>query len=82
MFPERFPTYFEYADEIHLYWTQDFLDGSIHAGTYTKEAGLVVHNNDALSSFVVKYDADRIGSQLPSLDQLTQKRSKSIERKS
>lgn len=74
VFCQRFPTYFEYADEIHFYWTQDLEKWSVHAATYTKGKGLVVHDNDALDSFTQKYDADRKDSgsdlQLPSLHEL------------
>jgi predicted ABC-type ATPase len=70
MFTERFPTYFEYADEIHIYWTQDFLVGSVHAATYRKGKGLVVHNNEALQKFTEKYDNDRKNKNLPSLNDL------------
>lgn len=73
MFPERFPIYFEYADEIHIYWTDNYLKGSKHVATYNKEQGFAVHNSEAMSCFIKKYDEDRKNSpNLPSFDKLIQ----------
>ena len=73
MFPERFPIYFEYADEIHLYWTDNCLNGSKHVATYNKSQGFVVRNSEAMSCFIKKYDEDRKSSpNLPSFDKLIQ----------
>jgi len=55
MFSERLATYFEYADEIYVYWTDDFLKGSTLAATYTKDGGLIVCNQKTLDCFVKKY---------------------------
>lgn len=75
MFCERFPSYFEYADEIQLYWTENFLKGSIHAATYTKNKEFIVHDNEALNHFITKYNLDRKNTpSLPSLDELIQTR--------
>ncbi len=73
MFPERLPTYFEYADELNFYWTWDFAQGSICAATLTKEHGLVVHDQKSFDAFIKKYDEDRMGSQLPAFDELVKK---------
>ncbi len=73
LFHQRFPTYFEYADKIYLYWTQDFSKGSIHAATYERGKKLVINNKEALLNFVAKYDEDRKNSQLPSFDELINK---------
>ena len=71
MLPERFPVYFEYADELHFYWTyENFLQGAVHAATYIKNKELQVHNPIALAAFIKKYDIDRTGSTLPSFQQL------------
>lgn len=72
VFHQRFPTYFQYADEIHFYWTDDFAKGSTCSASYKKNAGLTVHNQQAFNSFTQKYDADRKGSAIPSLDELVQ----------
>jgi len=76
MFPERFPTYFTYADEIHFYWTEDFLKGSVHAATFFKDKGLVILDTNAFDSFIKKYDTDRTGTSLASFDELVQKQIK------
>jgi hypothetical protein len=54
-FPERFSVYFQYADEIHLYWTQDFKKGSVKAATFDKIKGMTVHNQQAYECFVEQY---------------------------
>jgi hypothetical protein len=73
MFPERFPIYFKYADEIHIYWTDDFLNGSKHAATYNKNQGFVIYNSEAMNNFIKKYDDDRKNlPNLPSFDKLIQ----------
>lgn len=60
-FPEKFSTYFEYADEIQLYWTdEDFVkNGSKLAATYEKNRELVIHDQAALNSFINEYDTYR-----------------------
>ena len=70
IFVEKFPTYFEYADEINLYWTQNFLQGSIHAATYKKETGLIIHDKEALNFFTKQYNLDN-KNQMASFDKLT-----------
>lgn len=72
MFVERFPVYFKYADEIRMYWTQDFLKGSTHAATYSQETGLVTHDHDTMNKFIAKYEADRKDQQV-SFDVLVKK---------
>ncbi|MBX9806157.1 MAG: hypothetical protein K2Y18_10495 [Alphaproteobacteria bacterium] len=55
-FPERFPDYFKYGDEIHLYWTETFSKGSILAAIYdTKTKSLSIKNQAAFESFVKQY---------------------------
>lgn len=34
MFYERMPIYFQYADVLHIYWTEDFKKGSIKVATF------------------------------------------------
>lgn len=59
MFAERFPVYFEYADEILCYWTEDFLNkGSTHVATYVKNGDAVVHDQAGLDKFIKKYTQD------------------------
>ncbi len=40
MFFENFPIYFKYADEIKFFWIEDFSQGWIEVGSYSKSAGL------------------------------------------
>ncbi len=70
MFSERLPTYFEFADVLHFYWTDDFKKGSILAATYKKEAPFVVHNQEAFKQFVKKYNDDRVNMTWPTLESL------------
>lgn len=74
MFIERFPVYFKYGNQIHLYWTYDFTKGSILAATYEKDKGLTVHNAEAYQSFVKEYDEQRKNlNNIPALEEMTKK---------
>lgn len=59
-FPERFPIYFKYADEIIFYWTEDFSRGNVKAATLTKENGLIIHDEAAYKNFGLQYGKDRL----------------------
>lgn len=59
LFPERFPVYFQYADELHFYWTEDFSKGSVKAATFDKTKGLIVENQQAYDRFVKWYNQER-----------------------
>ena len=67
MFPNRFPVYFQYADNILLYWTpENFLqEGSVLAATWSKSDGLQVENESAYKSFMAKYKSDTDKETLP-----------------
>jgi hypothetical protein len=54
-FPERFPVYFQYADEIIIYWTDDFAKGSVKAATMEKGKQIVIHDREAYNKFLVQY---------------------------
>ncbi len=41
VFPERFPIYFKYADEIQFYWVDNFLKGETLAATLYKNPGKI-----------------------------------------
>jgi len=70
MFPERFPIYFQYADEIHFYWTGNSLKGSILAAIYDKNQGIVIYNSKAMNHFIKQYDNDRKNlSNLPKFEE-------------
>lgn len=52
-FPERFPDYFKYGDEIHLYWTDTFSKGSVLAATFVTETqSLHIKNQKAYEAFL------------------------------
>lgn len=70
VFPERFPIYFEYADEIQLYWMDDSTKGSCYAATWTNDGKLVVENQAAFDAFTQQYNRARSGKTLLSLDEL------------
>ena len=59
MFWERFPIYFKYADELHLFWTKNFKEGSIKAATIDRSKGLVVLDKGAYEAFVKQYEGAR-----------------------
>ena len=68
LFPERFPVYFENADQLEFYWTDDFLKGSLHAATLIRGKELVIHNKIAMKKFVNKYNEDRKGKEWKPLE--------------
>ncbi len=73
MFPERFSAYFQYADEIHFYWIDNFLEGAILAATLIKGKKILIHDKGALQKFTEKYDQDRKDKTLESLQELIQR---------
>jgi hypothetical protein len=46
MFFENFPIYFKYADEIKFFWIEDFSQGWIEVGSYSKSAGFKKQDED------------------------------------
>ncbi len=59
IFPERFPIYFQYADEIELYWIDNFLEGAMLAARLERGKGMTTYNAEAMQKFSQKYDKDR-----------------------
>lgn len=59
MFPERFKDYFQYADEIHFYWTDKFNEGSKHAASLVKGSDITIHDTAAMEKFTQQYEHDR-----------------------
>lgn len=54
-FPERFPVYFKYTDEMEIYWIDDFSKGSVKAATINKDRAIYIHNQEALDKFIKQY---------------------------
>ena len=73
VFPERFPLYFQYADEIQLYWIDHFLKGAVLAATLIKGQKMTLYERAALQKISHQYDQDRKGKKLESLQELIQK---------
>jgi predicted ABC-type ATPase len=59
MFPERFDVYFRYADEMELYWVDNFKDGSIRAATLHKGQKPVIHDQSAFNKLRDFYENAR-----------------------
>ena len=59
MFYERFPIYFEYANTINFYWTDQFKQPAILCATFNREEGLVIKDRAAFDKFKGQYDAAR-----------------------
>ena len=59
MFPERFKDYFQYADEIHFYWTDNFKEGSKQAGSIVRGSDIKVNDSSAMEKFRQQYEKDR-----------------------
>lgn len=60
VFWERLPIYFQYADEIHFYWTQEFKKGSVKAAIFDKVTGLTILDPEAYNSFIKQYELARL----------------------
>lgn len=59
MFPKRFKDYFHYADEIHLYWTDKFNEGSTHAASLVRGSAIKIHDTAAMEKFTQQYEHER-----------------------
>src|SRR5207253_10794706 len=73
MFLKNMPTYFKYADVLHIFWTEDFKKGSSQVGTFTKEAGLITENEEGMATFKAWFDNERALKHpaCPSLEELS-----------
>ena len=58
-FYERFPIYFEFADQINFYWTDEFKQSAILCSTFNRGEGLVVKDRAAFDKFKARYEAAR-----------------------
>lgn len=58
-FPIKMPIYFEFADELRVYWSDSFDTDEILAAVFSTE-GLRVVNQEAYDRFIAKYERDRI----------------------
>lgn len=71
MFLENFPIYFKYADEIHIFWTENFLDGSKEIAIAKKGETLKVIDQELLDKLKKDYeDVRRNNLALPLFDDL------------
>jgi hypothetical protein len=68
-FFDMLPTYVEWADTLHLYWTQDFVQGSTKIATYARKDGLIKHHDD-FAKFEAAYEKHRAAKN-PSLPPLS-----------
>lgn len=73
-FPERMGAYFDHADLMYFYWSNDLFSPETLAATW-KDGKLEVHDSEAMQRFVDKYEADRAalkeeGKMIPSFESL------------
>ena len=66
-FFENFPLYVRYADEIYLFWTDDFKKGAYQIETFSKQDSLSIQNAAGLEKFKKSYELFRA---LPSFHSL------------
>ncbi len=73
-FFDNFPAYFQLADEIQFYWTEDFFKGGVKVGDYSRKNGLK-WSHEYYKKFVDSYESYRkkYNSRLPSFDALYHK---------
>lgn len=55
VFPERFPIYFQFADAIEIYWTEEFNKGSVKAATIERGKKVAIHDPVAYNKFLEQY---------------------------
>lgn len=67
LFAERLPVYFQYADEMNIYWIDHFLESQTLAATLKRGQSMTVHNAEAMKKFTDQYDKDRAGKDLKPL---------------
>ncbi|MEL7431646.1 MAG: zeta toxin family protein [Chlamydiota bacterium] len=73
-FLEKIPIYFKYADQIYLFWHEDFPISDIPIAIFTKQ-GAFYYNKEAFARFVDQYETARARSSredLPSMEVLIQ----------
>lgn len=76
-FFENMPLYFKRADQLYLYWVDEFQKGFVRAATYAPETGITIENEKAFESFKTNYDVYRSKNpdkNLPKFDDMIQKR--------
>jgi predicted ABC-type ATPase len=70
-FYERFPTYFQYADEIVIYWIEKFSKGFIKAAEFSAKNGLIITDSTAYQKVLKQYEKRRKNKNLPVFNALT-----------
>lgn len=56
-FPQRMHDYFEFADNLKIFWRDDVTADAVHAATFS-DGKIEVHSTDAYVRFTNKYDED------------------------
>ena len=79
MFYERFPTYFKFADQIEMFWIDNFAKGWTKVATYSKPKGFKKLHQD-YEKFAKSYEDYRnkhTNKKLPSLEALVKPKNNS-----
>lgn len=58
IFPQRMKDYFDYADVLYFYWSDDLFSSERLAGIW-QNGKLEIHDSEAMQHFSDKYEADR-----------------------
>lgn len=71
-FPQRMQAYFDYADELFFYWSDDLFTPERLGATWKKDQ-FIIYDHEAFELFAEKYEADRLslsseGHFIPSFD--------------
>ena len=59
LFPKKVPFYFEYADELRLFWSEGF-DAKEKLAALFSQKGIKILDQEAYDHFVDKYERDRV----------------------
>lgn len=72
LFPQRMSAYFEYADVMYFYWSDDLFSPERLAAVW-QNGRLEIHDSEAMQRFIDKYESDRTalaaeGQMIPAFD--------------
>lgn len=76
-FPQRMSAYFDYADLIYFYWSDDLFSSERLAAIW-QDGKLEIQDSEAMNRFIEKYEADRIslaseGETIPTFESYLEK---------
>ncbi|MBX9702838.1 MAG: zeta toxin family protein, partial [Silvanigrellaceae bacterium] len=74
LFYKNFPVYFDFADEIHMFWTDKFSEGSKEVALFAKNSKIKILDESDFEKFKNSYETFRsqqTNTSLPSFNEIT-----------